>query len=118
MNSNEIIVIGAGIVGTCTALNLTRKGYSVTLVDRFGPASGASFGNAGGIVNNSCAPTSTPGIIFDVARMLSQPHSPFSLRPASLPKLAPWLCRFLLESQETRADKNAQNLYKPHKECR
>lgn len=111
MVKNTIIVVGAGIVGTSIALNLARKGFSVTLVDKTGPASGASFGNAGGIVNNSCVPTATPGIIFDVARMLTQPLSPFSIRPGHLPSAFPWLIRFLYESLQARANNNAHNLH-------
>jgi glycine/D-amino acid oxidase-like deaminating enzyme len=112
MENNTVIVVGAGIVGTSIALNLARKGFSVTLVDRTGPASGASFGNAGGIVNNSCVPTATPGIIFDVARMLTRPLSPFSIRPGHLLRALPWLVRFLYESQQARADSNAHNLHR------
>ena len=31
---DEVVVLGAGMVGTCTALELTLRGHSVTLVDR------------------------------------------------------------------------------------
>ena len=41
------VVIGAGIVRTCTALALQKKGFSVTVVDPEGPYEGASYGNAG-----------------------------------------------------------------------
>jgi glycine/D-amino acid oxidase-like deaminating enzyme len=112
MANNTTIVVGAGIVGTSIALNLASKGFSVTLVDRTGPASGASFGNAGGIVNNSCVPTATPGIIFEVTRMLTRPLSPFSIRPDHLPRALPWFIRFLYESQQERANNNAQNLHR------
>ena len=42
----KIVVIGAGIIGACTALKLQREGHSVTLVDRDEPGLGSSFGNA------------------------------------------------------------------------
>ena len=35
--SSEIVVIGAGIAGVMTALNLRRKGHRVTLMDRWAP---------------------------------------------------------------------------------
>ena len=38
----HIAVIGAGIVGVCTALYLQRDGHRVTLIDRLGPGEGAS----------------------------------------------------------------------------
>ena len=111
MTRPSVIVAGAGIIGASIAFNLARKGYPVTLLDRTAPAAGASFGNAGGIVNNSCVPTSTPGIVFDVARMLTQPHSPFSLRPRYFLKALPWLIQFLNQSRRIRVDHNADRLH-------
>jgi len=111
MTRPTVVVAGAGIVGASIALNLCQKGYDVTLLDRSAPASGASFGNAGGIVNNSCVPTATPGIIFDVARMLSQPNSPFSLKPGYLLNALPWLIEFLKQSRRRQVDRNADNLH-------
>ena len=44
-DGRHIAVIGAGIVGVCSALSLQREGFRVTLIDRDGPGEGASFGN-------------------------------------------------------------------------
>ena len=41
------IVIGAGIVGVCSGLELLKRGWSVTIIDRLPPGEGCSFGNAG-----------------------------------------------------------------------
>ncbi|MBM3629308.1 MAG: FAD-binding oxidoreductase, partial [Alphaproteobacteria bacterium] len=46
MASKHVVVIGAGIVGACTALLLQRDGSRVTLVDKGAPGEGASLGNA------------------------------------------------------------------------
>ena len=44
----KVLVIGAGVVGTCTALSLRRRGHEVMLIDAAaGPATGASHANAG-----------------------------------------------------------------------
>lgn len=107
----SIIVVGAGIVGASAALALQRDGHEVLLLDREGPAAGASFGNAGGIVDGSCAPTAMPGLMFDVLKMIGRPLSPLTIRPAYLPSLLPWLSRFLLESGRGRVLRNAMNLY-------
>ena len=42
-----IVIVGAGIVGVSSAIWLQRAGLKVILIDRSGPASGASHGNAG-----------------------------------------------------------------------
>jgi glycine oxidase len=36
-SSPDILVIGAGVLGLCTAVELTRRGHAVTVVDRGGP---------------------------------------------------------------------------------
>lgn len=83
----------------------------MTLLDRQEPCAGASFGNAGLIVNGSCAPTAMPGIVFDALRMLGKPLSPLSVRPAYALKILPWLMRFLAESRRAKVVQNARYLH-------
>lgn len=111
MSGQNIVVIGAGIVGATTALALQRDGHKVILIDREGPCAGASFGNAGAIVNASCAPTAMPGIVFDVLRMIGRPLSPFTIRLSYFPRALPWMLRFLNESRRSRVYANAKNLH-------
>ena len=47
MAKTDAIVLGAGIVGTSVALQLTKRGVAVALVDRRGPGEETSYGNAG-----------------------------------------------------------------------
>lgn len=42
MNSYDVVVIGAGVIGTSCAYHLVKKGYKVALVDRGDIASGTS----------------------------------------------------------------------------
>lgn len=50
MNKPDAIVIGAGIVGACTALALTRAGLKVLIVDRSSVASGTTGAGEGNIL--------------------------------------------------------------------
>lgn len=109
--TTSVIVIGAGIVGASTALALQRDGHEVTLIDREGPAAGASFGNAGAVVNGSCAPTAMPGIVFEVLKMIGRPLSPVTVRTAYLPEVLRWLISFLGESRRARVLRNSINLH-------
>lgn len=58
--SKEILVIGAGIVGTCTALELALRGHKVTLMDRRLPGLETSYGNAGVIQREAVEPYAMP----------------------------------------------------------
>ena len=108
--SSKIIVIGAGVIGAASALSLQADGHQVTLFDREAPCAGASFGNAGAIVNGSCVPTAMPGILVDVIRMAVQPLPPLSIRPAYFHKILPWLLRFIWQSRTVAASNNATHL--------
>jgi D-amino-acid dehydrogenase len=93
-DAREAIVVGAGIIGICTALSLKAKGFDVRVIDRDGPAEGTSFGNAGVISPWSCVPQSMPGIWKNVPKWLLDPDGPLSLRWAYTPRLIPWMLKF------------------------
>lgn len=91
----DCVVIGAGIAGVCTALNIQSHGASVAILDPGAPGSGASFGNAGIVVNTKLAPVFaglTPGKLIS---MLRNPASPLNIRWTRLPALSPWFLRML-----------------------
>jgi D-amino-acid dehydrogenase len=100
----RVLVIGAGIVGCSAALWLQRDGHQVTIVDKAGPGEGASKGNASVIAAESCIPIATPGILWDVPKYLSDPLGPLAIRWSYLPKLAPWLWRFVRASGEATVE--------------
>jgi D-amino-acid dehydrogenase len=58
--SQTILVLGAGMVGTCTALHLQQRGFDVTLIDRREPGQETSFGNAGLIQREAVEPYAFP----------------------------------------------------------
>lgn len=93
--SADVTVIGAGIVGVCTALSLREKGAAVRLVDRNAPGTGASFGNAGVVSPWSCVPQSLPGTWKNVPKWLLDPDGPLTVKPSHLLRFLPWALRFL-----------------------
>ncbi|MEO1193373.1 MAG: FAD-dependent oxidoreductase, partial [Pseudomonadota bacterium] len=106
----HIVVIGAGIVGTASALLLQRDGWQVTLVDKGGPGEGTSFGNAAVISPSAVIPTAGPGILKDLPRLLSDPLGPLSIRWRYLPQLTPWLLRFAAASRPSRIEEISKAL--------
>lgn len=103
----ETVVVGAGIVGICTALYLQEKGRQVTLIDRMPPGEGTSSGNAGIISVGSVHPEAMPGIWKEIPHMLLQRMAPIALRPAYAPRLLPWFARFLSSSSPAKADQSS-----------
>ncbi|HZT19536.1 MAG TPA: FAD-binding oxidoreductase [Dongiaceae bacterium] len=97
-------VIGAGIVGVSTALYLQRDGHRVSLIDHRPPGEGASMGNAAVIAAAACEPVAMPGILWRVPGMLRDPLGPLAIRWGYLPRLAPWLLRFLAASRPARVE--------------
>ncbi|MEX3014106.1 NAD(P)/FAD-dependent oxidoreductase [Gymnodinialimonas hymeniacidonis] len=95
MSAHPTVVIGAGIVGVSTAIWLRRAGVEVTLVDRGAPGQGTSYGNAGVIANCSMVPVTTPGLIRKSPKMALDPNFPLFVRWSYLPKMLPWLIKYL-----------------------
>lgn len=108
-----VIVVGAGIIGATAALRLVEEGFSVTLCDPRQPGStdAASFGNGGWISPASILPMSMPGLWRKVPGFLLDREGPLTIDIASLPRLMPWLVRFLAAGfTENRVRKTAKAL--------
>jgi D-amino-acid dehydrogenase len=90
----EVVVIGAGVIGLSTALQAQARGLSVTVVDREGPAAGASAGNAGAFAFTDILPLASPGILKRAPRWLVDPLGPLTIPPAYALQIAPWFYRF------------------------
>src|ERR1700691_2743003 len=91
----EVVVVGAGIVGLACAYHLLQDGHRVTILDRDPEGDRASHGNAGGIAVTEILPASGPGLWSRIPSWLMDPLGPLSVRPGHLPRLLPWLQRFL-----------------------
>jgi D-amino-acid dehydrogenase len=93
----HIAVIGAGIVGACTAIALLKDGHRVTLIEPQQPGGdhAASYGNGAFLSPASIIPMSMPGLWKKVPGYLLDPNGPFTIRWRHLPRLAPWLIRFV-----------------------
>ncbi|MFC4730561.1 NAD(P)/FAD-dependent oxidoreductase [Salipiger abyssi] len=96
--TKTVAVIGAGIVGVSTAIWLQREGHRVVLIDRTGPGEGTSHGNAGVLAASSVVPVPGPGLWRSAPRMLLDPNQPLFVKWSYLPKMAPWLMRFLSQA--------------------
>ena len=93
---SSVGVIGAGIQGVCVALNLIKKGFKVTIIDREEPGkNSASYGNAGHFSPYASLSMNRPDILIDVPSMLLSTTGPLALRWNYVPRMIPWFLKFI-----------------------
>ncbi len=105
------LVVGAGVVGLACAAALQREGRAVTLVDPRPPGEYCSFGNAGCFSRSSVVPLGLPGLWKKVPGYLLDPAGPLAIRWRYLPRIAPWLVRFVRASSPVRVEAIAAALH-------
>jgi D-amino-acid dehydrogenase len=93
----HVVVIGAGIVGAASAVELLRDGQQVTILEPGEPGGeqAASYGNGTLLNPSSVIPMSSPGLWRKVPGYLRDPLGPLTIRWGYLPRLLPWLRRFV-----------------------
>ncbi len=106
----HVTIIGAGTVGVCCGLYLQLDGHDVTLIDFRGPGEGCSRGSGGQFVAGYCVPVGMPGVVKQVPSMILDPLGPLTIRWRYLPRLAPWLLRFMAASSPKRVEQIADAL--------
>lgn len=112
IEQDDVLVIGAGIIGVTAAYNLILQGRKVTLLDRQAPGFGCSFGNAGGLSPGISFPLATPGMYRHLAGWLLDPESPVTVSWRRLPAALPWLARFLFAGTPARSHTAAAGMRK------
>jgi len=106
----RVVVVGAGIVGLSTALQLQRAGARVDVLDPRAPGEGASYANAAIVTECHVTPIATLGILADVPRMLLDSESPLALRWPYLRGIAPWLARFVWAARPSAVRRITESL--------
>jgi len=105
---SHVIVIGAGVVGLCTADELLSRGFGVTIVERDEiPGEGCSYGNGGLIVPSHFEPLAQPGMIAMGLRMLANPRSPFAIHGLGSAEVLSWVTQFALAANAKHVEKCA-----------
>ena len=107
MNQKKIAVIGAGIIGLCTAYYLQKAGCRVILIDKQDPGSGTSRGHASMIANYGVPGINQPQVWGQIPRYLFSKFSPIAIQWSKIGKLTPWLIQFLKNCNTTSMRKTA-----------
>ena len=99
----KVLILGSGVIGTCTAYYLAKAGHQVTVIDRQpGPALETSFGNAGEVSPGYSSPWAGPGVPLKAIQWMLMHHSPLVIRPLLDPAMWRWGAQMLRNCTEAR----------------
>lgn len=79
--SKNIIVVGGGIIGLCSAYYLQKEGHQVSIIDQSNLNTGASYVNAGYLSPSHIIPLSAPGVMKKGIKWMFNQSSPLFIKP-------------------------------------
>lgn len=91
----SILVIGGGVIGAASALQLQDAGIATTLIDRGDKRRGASYGNAGHIGSEQVSPWAAWENVWRAPRSSFAVGGPLDFRWRDFGLWAPWALKFL-----------------------
>ena len=91
----HIAVVGAGIVGICSAYFLNKSGFNVTLIDKNDPGSMTSYGHACTFADYACVPVNSPNLFKEIPSMLLRSDGPLTVDFFYAIKNFGWAFKFL-----------------------
>ncbi len=94
MRTQDVIVVGAGIIGIACAYSLAKSGYTVTVIDRGKVGRACSYGNCGYICPSHVLPLTEPGAVWTGMRSLLNPRAAFRVKLQARSGLYRWLWEF------------------------
>ena len=103
--AKNIVIIGGGIVGLCSAYYLSKEGHKITVIDKGDITSGASFVNAGYITPSHIIPLASPGMIAKGIKMMFNSASPFYMKPRLDAEFLKWSWYFHKSSTKAKVEK-------------
>jgi D-amino-acid dehydrogenase len=104
----DIVVVGAGVVGLASALALLEAGRGVRVIDAGRIGGGASHGNCGTITPSHAPPLAAPGMVSVALRWMLTPDAPLYIKPRIDLHLWRWLLGFATRCNERDWRRSAQ----------
>lgn len=77
----DIVIVGAGVIGLACAYYLRKAGREVCVVDQGEVGKGASHANCGLVTPSHALPLTQPGVIAKAMKWMLRPDSPFYIKP-------------------------------------
>lgn len=92
--SKEVIIIGGGIIGLCSAYYLHKEGHKVSVIDQSNLDIGASYVNAGFLSPSHFIPLSAPGVMRQGIKWMFNKSSPLYIKPRLDADFIKWTLAF------------------------
>jgi D-amino-acid dehydrogenase len=109
----QVAVVGAGVIGVCTAYFLAEAGHEVVVIERRNNvAEEASFGDAGMLAYASAAPWAIPGMPRNLLSYLSKPESPVFFNRKLDPSMWRWMRQWRKECDPARYQLNHTHMHR------
>lgn len=106
----DVAIIGGGVIGVASAVELARRGAEVTVLERDRVGHGCSYGNAGWLTPSQAVPLANPSMLLKSFKWMFDPDSPLYIQPRPDPALVRWLIEFLLASRRSKFERGAAAL--------
>ncbi|MBT0955824.1 FAD-binding oxidoreductase [Alphaproteobacteria bacterium KMM 3653] len=110
MQDFDLIIAGAGIVGTSAALMARMEGMSVLLCDGETPGSGTVSGSACTIATYANVPINSPSIFAALPTLLTSADSPLTFNWKYGLQNPRWMLSFLRNCRSAKVEEIAANL--------
>jgi len=110
MSDFDLAIIGAGVVGTSTALWAAMRGHRVVLIDPASPGSGTSSGNACTIATYGCLPVNDPSVLTGLPGLVFGAQSPLSVNWGYALRQPGWMLQFLSNCRAAKSERIARHL--------
>lgn len=110
--AGTVAVLGGGVVGMTVAIELSRAGLPVTVLERGAVGSGASHGNAGMLVPSHSLPLARPSAIRDGLAATLGRNASLRVRPWGGARELAWLTRFAAACLRGPSEKVAATVHR------
>ena len=104
------MVVGAGIVGICTAYFLQKSGFKVTIIDKEDPGTMTSYGHACTFADYASIPVNSPSLFRQIPSMLFKKDSPLAVDFFYVIKHLPWALKFLNNCRKDKVEEISKSL--------
>jgi D-amino-acid dehydrogenase len=108
--TQDIAIIGGGVIGVASAVELAQRGAHVTVLERDRVGHGCSYGNAGWLTPSQAVPLANPAMLFKSIKWMLDPESPLYIQPRLDPGFLRWLLEFLGASRPAKFQRGAAAL--------